>query len=216
MIELQSPRQTLTASTSPKRSITTTVMQGMPGPNLIEPRPRKKVRFSFTLEGQQSSNNNYNNSYRNSNSDNPCIIPPSLTNSSPQTGMQDALVGKVQHDRRRPARRSRSPPTVLPHPDDNNNKQVEADCSGGKSSSLPSQQLDDLQHKLQRMERYIQASALQELELMNRAKRLRKQRAAMTRKYKNTATLCQRQQQQQDSTNGRVVVFSAATLPPLI
>ena len=159
--------------------------------------PRKRVRFSFTQ---------------------------AQTDSCPTTAALQAalvMVDKVPvaphpaTPSRRPARRSRSPPTVMPQGGEEDDSATSATASASEMSDTTTVGRNDhclLQARLERLERAIQASAMRELELMNRAKRLRSKRAAWTHKYERLAKAV-REQQRQDHVDAP---FTMATLPPLM
>ena len=124
----------------------------------------------------------------------------------------EKLMQKVHRRAERRKRRAlRSPPPPSPPSE-------EPKSSGDKksSSSCNSKELDlgSMQRKLQRMERAIKQSAKMELQLMNQSKKLREERAGLTRKYESMAAQLREMQQAQHYNEGQL--FQMGSLPPLM
>lgn len=137
------------------------------------------------------------------------------------TTMTAAEFEKVmQNVRRRAERRKRrslrSPPPPPPQP--------AGDDVGSASSSSQEEHTEEshddmlvMQRKLESMEQAIKKSARMELQLMNQSKKLRDERALLTRKYESMAEqLRDMQRSQQSATGEPPVLFKMGPLPPLM
>ena len=82
-----------------------------------------------------------------------------------------------------------------------------------RSDKKKPRDLASMQRKLQRLERAIKESARMELKLMNQSKKLREDRAGLTRKYETMANQL-REMQQTEHYEGQI--FQMGRLPPLM
>ena len=102
-----------------------------------------------------------------------------------------------------------SPPPPLSAPD------LSASSSSDESEEADFDLVATMQQKLERLERNIKKSATLELHLMNKSKKLRDQRALLTRRYESMAQQLMEMQRAQPS-NDAPTVFRMGRLPPLM
>ena len=133
----------------------------------------------------------------------------------------DKLIRKVRRRAERRKRRSlRSPPPPPPSEEEEAAATSASSSMSSPKADEPEECHDDLavmQRKLERMEHAIKKSARMELQLMNQSKKLRDERALLTRKYESMAQqLREMQRSQQAETGEPPVLFEMGPLPPLM
>ena len=168
-------------------------------------RPTKKVRF----EGVEDSSSVVEESSI------PAAVAAAATEGTSMTPADlEKLMQKVRRRAERRKRRSlRSPPPPPPAAEET----ASASSSSQEEHSEQPDELLVMQRKLERMEQAIKKSARMELQLMNQSKKLRDERALLTRKYESMAEQLREMQRAQQAGSGQPpVLFQMGPLPPLM